>query len=82
MLSVIDLNGDSSFGMAFIPQWTKNTSAFGLVVLCHLTIIWTVSLEADGLPDMLAFAISSPRIWANSALKGKKKELDEHPKDF
>ena len=26
------LDGDSSLGMAFIPQWIKNTSAFGLVL--------------------------------------------------
>jgi len=72
VLSVIDLYGDSSFGMTVIPQWIKNTSAFGLVVFCHPTIICIVPLETDRLPDTLVFAISSPRIWANSAPKGKK----------
>ena len=28
VLSMLDLYGDSSFGMAFIPQWIENTSAF------------------------------------------------------
>jgi hypothetical protein len=28
VLSTIDLHGDLSFGVAFIPQWIENTSAF------------------------------------------------------
>ena len=28
VLSMLDLYGDSSFGMAFIPQWIENTSVF------------------------------------------------------
>jgi hypothetical protein len=30
--SVLDLDGDSFLERAFIPQWIKNTSAFGLVL--------------------------------------------------
>jgi hypothetical protein len=50
------------------PKWIKNTSGFGLIVLCHLTVIWIAPPEADRLPDRLEFAISSPRL-SNSALK-------------
>jgi hypothetical protein len=72
LIDLIDLYADSSSGVAFIPQ-CKNTSAFGLVVLCHPTIIWIVPVEEDRSPDELAFAISSPRIWAK--LGAKRKEL-------
>jgi hypothetical protein len=58
------------------------TYPFGLVVFCRPTIICIGALEWDHLPDTLAIAISWPRIWADSMLEEKKKELNEHSKDF
>jgi len=55
-----------------LSEVDKKTSAFGLEVFCHPTIICIVPLETDRLPDALVFAISSPRIWTNSALKEKR----------
>jgi hypothetical protein len=59
------------------PQWIKSTLAFGLAVFCHLTIIWLLPRRQARLSDTLAFAISWPRIQADSALQEKKRALDE-----
>jgi hypothetical protein len=48
----------------------KKQSAFGLVLFFSpAPIISVVPVEADRSPDRLAFAISSPPTWPNSARK-------------
>jgi hypothetical protein len=82
VLSVLDLYGNSSVAMAFIPQWIKNTWAFGLVVFFSPDDDLDCSLEADGAPDTLALAISSPRIWGTRREKKRKTNVMSTAKDF
>jgi hypothetical protein len=84
VLSVIDLDGDSSFGMAFIPQWIKNTSAFGLIAFWHPTIIWIVPWKRMvyrmrwHLPSLRHVFGQTRRLEENE----RKKNLMGNPKDL
>jgi len=80
--SVIDLNGDFSLGMAFIFQWMKTISAFGLMVFCRPTRICIVPWNRDSFAGYVALCHLLARYLADSTPKEKKKELDEHSKGF
>jgi hypothetical protein len=80
VLSVLDLYGDSSFGMAFIPQWIKKhrRSAWQYFLTRRLSRLFPWKRMVHRM--RWHFAISSPRIRVNWARKEKKEELDEQPK--